>query len=98
MATVDSTTTVAGLATVYLDNLSYSTDGSVAKARAFIEACRALLLRRPQRAQVGTEEIEFDMRIIQAELLRAEAWLNSAAGADVGGAGAVHFDCQDFRE
>ena len=66
----------------YVDNASYAEDGSVAKAKAFVTACRILLLKLP--AEAGTRESH--VRLNPAEISRekhdAEAWVqaNDATG------------------
>lgn len=89
MATIDSNSTVEEIEAVYLDNLSYQTDSSATKAAAFIEACRALILRRPSRSSVGGSrggfETDFDIAEIRRELAAAQRWLvangTTASGA-----------------
>lgn len=102
MSTLTSASTLAQAKASYLDNASYAEDSSVAKCKAFITACRFLLLMMPKRASHGGrtgEEIEIAPDVIQAEKEAAEAWLAGQPADDGtgGGAGVVHCDLSDFR-
>lgn len=102
MSTLTSTSTIAQAKAAYFDNASYAEDESVAKCKAFITACRFLLLMMPKRASHGGrtgEEWEIDPGVIQAEKLAAESWLSGQPTSDGtgGGAGVVHCDLSDFR-
>lgn len=94
MASITSSSTIADVKAVYLDNLSYSTDSSSTKAKAFIEACRAILGWPNKSAQDGAAT-EFDMEQIAAQLTDAERWLSSNVTS---GFGTVkHCDFSGFR-
>lgn len=90
MASISSTSTLDEIRAAYLDNVGYAEDGSATKCRAFITACRALLLRMP--AEQGTRESHQKMNpeLIQKEIAAAESWLtatgNSLSGGSSGGA------------
>ena len=83
----------------YADNGSYEEDGSSAKCRIFITACRLLLLRLPSRsARRGVagagDEVELNVMLIKGELESAQKWLRaqvSGAGS-AGGARVLHPD------
>ena len=78
MSSLDSSSTFDEVYAAYADNASYCEDGSVAKARGFITACRLLLLQLPRRATHGgrgAEEVEMDVQRIQDELKAAKQWL-----------------------
>ena len=100
MSTLTSSSTLAEIQAAYIDNASYAEDGSVAKARAFITACRILLLRLPKRARHGGggEEIELDPESIRSELKAAQRYVSTNAGVGAGGAGVKHVDFAGFRD
>lgn len=54
MPSLTSASTLAQVEASYDDNASYAEDASVAKAKAFVTACRILLRRLP--AEAGTRE------------------------------------------
>ena len=97
---LDSTSTLQEILDAYADNASYAEDGSAAKARGFVTACRLLLLQLPKRAASGGrggEEIELDPLVIENQLNQARQWL---ARNDVSAsAGRVrHCDLSGFRD
>jgi hypothetical protein len=57
MASLSSTSTIAEIEAAYADNAGYAEDNSPSKARAFITACRLLLLKRPTEAGSGTDRL-----------------------------------------
>lgn len=99
MSALSSTSTIAQITASYADNASYEEDGSVSKARAFVTACRLLILKLPTKMMHGKAgEIDLDPSLIRGELQAAQRWLasqpDSAAGAD-----AVRFlDFSTFRD
>ena len=98
MSSLSSASTLAQIKAAYLDNASYQEDADVAKARAFITACRMLLLKLPQHAAQGDGvEVTLDVRVIRDEMNAAKRWLaNSAPGALGGGVRVASF--QFFRD
>lgn len=87
----------------YHDNLGYDIDGSPAKCKLFIEACRALLSPRFSLKRVshglssggGGEEIEQDERKIERQLDAAIAWLkahDTTGSFGSGGGGVVYHE------
>ena len=66
MSTLSSSSTLAQVQDAYVDNASYAEDASVAKAKAFVTACRILLLKLP--AEAGTRESH--VRLNPAEIAR----------------------------
>jgi len=58
----------------YDENSTYSTENSVAKAKAFIVACRRLRRFAIRSAQNGAES-EFSPEALAQELASAESWL-----------------------
>lgn len=97
MATITSSSTLADVRAAYLDNLSYETDGSVAKARAFVEACRAIL-SWPSDSMKETVRSMFDLTRIENQLTQAQDWIaaNNTSGAHFGQV--KHVDFGGFRD
>ncbi len=87
MSTITSTSTLGQVQASYVDNASYAEDSSVAKCKAFITACRVLILRLP--AQTGTREAQLQLNpdLIQKEMKAAQEWLEGP-GAALGGTSA----------
>jgi hypothetical protein len=93
MSTLSSASTLDQVRNSYADNASYAEDESQAKARAFITACRILLLKLPKRAAHGRgNEVELDPRLIAEEMRRAQAWLASSSDNAI-----KHVSFEDFR-
>lgn len=62
----------------YETNASYREDNDASKALAFISACTKLLTKLPSRSgKSGGAEVEIDVTLVEKQLLRAEAWLDS---------------------
>lgn len=82
MSTLNSASTFEQIQAAYADNASYQEDGSAAKARAFITACRLLLLKLPKRVSKGGksqgEEIELDPRLLAEQIGEAKRYLSEA--------------------
>lgn len=99
MSTLSSASTYADGVDAYLDNAGYEEDGSAAKAKAFITACR-FLLRFPKRAQSGTskggQEFETSPEALRAEITEAQEWL-AANDQPSSGTRSTYADFQDFR-
>ena len=75
MSTLNSTSTLAQIEASYADSASYAEDNSVAKARAFVTACRLLLLKYPKRTGTPQADLETSIDLIQKEKKAAEDWL-----------------------
>ncbi len=99
MSTLSSTSTYAEILAEYMDSAVYEEDGDVAKARAFVTACR-FLLRYPSRLQVGGRqaghEMEIDVTSLRAEMKAAQEWI--AANETVTGGRTTWGDFTNFRE
>jgi hypothetical protein len=97
MATLTSASTLDEIKAAYDDNASYSEDGSLAKAKAFVTACRLLLRRTPRRVALGgpaSEEIEMEPKLLEGQITEAKRWIaNLPAGESVS-----YADFQDFRD
>jgi hypothetical protein len=99
MSTLDSQSSLDDVRAAYADNASYQEDGSAAKCRAFMTACRLLLLHLPKRMAHGgrgNEEIEMDLTVIQAEIREARQWL-AVYGAAEAAARATFSSFENFR-
>lgn len=97
MSSLDSTSTLAEIRAAYLDNGSYYEDADRTKARAFVTACRLLLLKLPKRSELSDSELELEPRIIQEEMQAAQQWLASHPDELVGG-GLVFASFESFRD
>lgn len=99
MASLDSTSTLADIKSAYADNASYAEDGSAAKARAFITACRLLLLKLPRKAAFAGQaghEIELDTKLLADEIRQAQQWLTLNSGTAAGSVTTL-VPSKDFR-
>jgi hypothetical protein len=101
---LSSSSTLVEVQNAYDDNASYAEDGDVAKAKAFITACRILLRRMP--GESGTREQHFKMNpeLIQKEMEAAQQFVaaNDTANGTGGGASSngpkvIHSDFRNFR-
>ena len=99
MSSLSSTSTLAEVKAAYADNASYLEDGSAAKARAFITACRLLLLMLPKRAVKGGrtsgEEIELDPSQLAGQIAEAQRFLTEC---NLSAAPPKVFSCENFRD
>jgi hypothetical protein len=77
MASLSSASTIAEIEAAYMDNAGYAEDRSAAKARAFVTACRLLLLKRPTEAGSGTDRLVLSPDQISGQIRSAEDWLAS---------------------
>jgi hypothetical protein len=96
---LNSASTLLEVKASYSDNASYHEDGSAAKARTFITACRLLLLMLPKRVSAGGrsqgEEVEFDARLLQDQIVEAKRFLTEFNVADAPRRG---FSIEFFRD
>lgn len=76
MAAITSSSTYAQVQAAYLDNVGYAEDDSPSKAKAFITACRALLLHLPKQSAHGSSSTSFNPDLIQKEMVEAREWLS----------------------
>lgn len=77
----------------YITNASYAEDSSLAKANAFVTACRRMLAN-PTSFAVDGESGSFDPKTIQTEMMQAQRWI--AANARSGGA--KYFSFRGLRD
>ena len=78
---IDSTSTLHEVKAAYYDNADYDlSGGSLAKAEAFIGACRQLLIRLSKKVAHGnrTEEIELDPGVIERQIADCKRWIFAA--------------------
>jgi hypothetical protein len=96
MSSLSSSSTLAQIKAAYADNASYEEDDSVSKARAFVTACRLLMLRLPSMAeQVGHSKIEQDVSQLRKELEAAQSYIATASEAQ---SQVIHADFGGFRD
>lgn len=76
MAAITSANTFAEVQAAYLDNVGYAEDNSPAKAKAFITACRAMLLLLPKASGQGSSNTAYSPDLIQKEMAEADSWLS----------------------
>lgn len=98
---ITSASTDRDIENQYLDASSYDYPADVGKAHLFVQACRAILVRRPQRMERGTgrsgsQALGWDLVQIKAELDRALLWLANSPEANADTGGGVTFP--DFRD
>ena len=103
LSTLTGSSTLGELRVAYGDNGSYEEEGSVAKCKVFITACRLLLSRLPSRSSRGGvsgggDEIELNVNLVKGELEGAQRWLRAqvAGAGTAGGSRALHPDL-DFK-
>jgi len=88
----------AALRAAYDENASYLEDGSAAKARAFITACRRVLMHLPKRVNAGGgggEEVEMEVRVLQDQIADAQAFLTQS---NLASAPKRHISLENFRD
>lgn len=101
--TLSSSSTLTQVRNAYFDNAGYEENGSPSEAKAFITACRQLLVRQPSRSSKGGrggEEIEINLTVVSEQLREAQAWLaENGTDTDAGGPGTFkHLDFSTFRD
>lgn len=98
MASLSSSSTFDEAMAVYRDNAGYDEDGSILKCKAFVTACRHLLILIPKRVSHAnrSEEIEIAPEMILEQMKAAKVWLTSAAAGMLGGQ-TTFADFSDFR-
>lgn len=85
MSSLSSASTLTEIENSYLDNASYEEDASVTKAKAFVTACRMLLMKWPALVSQGGNQLQLNAAGIKAQLERAQAYV--AANGSSGTAG-----------
>ena len=83
MSALSSASSLDEIQAAYADAACYQEDGSASKARAFITACRLLLLQLPKRVSKGGraqgEEVELDPGLLARQIDEAKRYLTSTA-------------------
>jgi hypothetical protein len=100
MSTLTSASTDTEVESAYDDNASYAEDNSLAKARAFVTACRLLIRRVPGQLGTSGHARTFDMELLQNEMTTAQEWITTHAGASGesdAGPRCTRVDFRDFR-
>ena len=80
MSTLTSASTDVQVEAAYDDNASYREDQSVAKAKAFLTACRILIRRCATRMGERGDVLEYDINLLRKEQLGAESWVQANGG------------------
>lgn len=75
---LDSKSTLDDVRAAYADNASYSEDGSVAKARAFVTACRLLIQMQPAAASKGGDSLSLDLRLLSEQIADAQRFISQS--------------------
>ncbi len=97
---LDSTSTYTDVKAQYQNNADYDIDGSVTKARLFIEAIRHLLgIVRAQRATGVDGGGEYEMAPLDQQMNDARAFVRDNSGSNAGsGGGVIHTSMRSFRD
>ena len=77
MSTLSSSSTRADVEAAYADDASYAEDASVPNARAFVTACRLLILKYSREHEHAAGVASDGGRRDPAEKAAAEKWLES---------------------
>src|SRR5687768_3075117 len=87
MSSLSSSSALTEVEAAYDDNASYAEDGSVAKAKAFVTACRILLHRLPAEAGTRESHMRLSPELIRKEMEEAKAYVaaNDTSISDAGG-------------
>ncbi len=97
MSTLSSSSTLDEIYASYADNASYDEDGNLSKCKAFITACRLLLIKIPALVRSGNRhEVQMDVSQIADELERARRW-QVASSPTSGQANVIGISFADFR-
>jgi hypothetical protein len=94
---ITSASTTAQIEAQVLDNLSYQRENSVATAHLFLEACTALLFRRPSQSEHSGSRLAWSMEFIHQQIQQAQAWLASQAGSSGAADNVAHPSFENFR-
>lgn len=97
MSTLSATSSLDDIKAAYLDNASYAEDDSVPKAKAFVTACRFLVLLTPTRSAASGSSVDLDVGLIKQEMDAASAWLEAKGEGVRRGRSVRHFSMENFR-
>jgi hypothetical protein len=98
---LSSTSTTADVLAAYADNADFEETNDVAKARAFISACRLLLspkhtLKRSVSGGRSGSEVELMPEVIERRMDEARRFVAAVVAAQSGGV--IHVDLTSFRD
>lgn len=97
MSTLTSASTLDEINAAYADNASYDEDNSASKCKAFITACRLLLIKIPAMVRSGgRHEVQMNTSLIQAAMNDAQRWKSSGSSGS-GSAGNIGISFANFR-
>lgn len=97
MSTLDGNSTYEQVRQSYDENASYIEDDSIAKARAFITACKILIRRTPNNMQKGSNTLGYNVQVLKQELDDAIAWLQQRDPDARPGPSVTRADFRNFR-
>ena len=101
MSGITSASTIDQVEAAYIDNASYAEEGSVAKARAFVTACRVLLLKMPKETGSRDSRLTLNPELIHQEMSLAQDWINAsdsgASSSQAGGPNVSRMSFEEFR-
>jgi hypothetical protein len=90
---------IAAARTSYIDNADYEATGSLAKAKAFVSACRTLLalpLTASAKGGSGGDSVTLDPTVLEGMMGHARRYVEQLQNAQQG-TGVVHADFTDVR-
>lgn len=97
---ITSSSTLEQIEADVIDNADYAEQSTasagVTKAKAFLHAIRALMVRKPSEAQDGGQKSKFDFNALREMESSARAWLasNDSSRSD---AGVAYVDVRNYR-
>jgi len=100
VSALSSSSSFADVVAAYEDNASWEEDGDLAKAKAFITACRFLLRyaqRSAKRGQGTAAEQEFNYDAVRAEMAQARAYVAEQESGTTSNPNVIHADWQGIR-
>ncbi|MEM6260149.1 MAG: hypothetical protein AAGI37_17880 [Planctomycetota bacterium] len=93
---INGASTLADIKGQYLDNVDYEETASLSKARLFVSACRALLLKLPANtAGARGGAVAMSPGLIRDEMNQARAWIS--ANNTNRNSGVKHLSLEGFR-
>lgn len=99
---ITSSSTIDEIVAEYVDNCDYDSPASLSKARAFIKACRVLLLKMPKMSSQDRASYALSPELIQKQLEDAQSFAaqtpDTTSASPVTGGGVRHFDFSNLRD
>lgn len=74
---ITSASTITEIEADILDNGDYDLASSISKAKLFIHACRAWLVKRPRDMSHGSARLSYSVEQVTAMVDAASSWLQS---------------------